>query len=340
MTTLGDDRPVWPELPWREWEPTISTLRLWVQIVGKVRMALTPPLNHWWHVPLYVTASGLTTSPIPYGRRQFQVDFDFIAHKLTVTDTEGQAFTMPLEPRSVARFYVEFMAGLRGLAIDVQIRPRPVEIADAIPFEDDEQHASYVPSHASSFWHGLLQADRVMKAFQSGFAGKVSPVQFFWGSFDLAAARYSGRPAPLHPGGAPNCGAWVMEEAYSREESSIGWWPGIDPPGPAFYAYTYPEPEGYATTPVRPAAASYDVQLGEFVLPYDDVRRSADPNAVALDFFASTYRAGADLAQWDRALLEPAVLPGRAPRRAWTTVNAADTAAKANRIHAHRARPR
>ena len=308
----------WPELPWRDWAPTISTLHMWVQIVGKVRMALAPPLNHWWHVPLYVTSRGMTTSAIPYGPRQFQVDFDFVDHRLLVTDSDGGSFTMPLVPKSVARFYREFFDELRGLGIDVRIWAKPVEVADAIPFDSDEQHASYDPRHVESFWRGLLQADRVMKAFQTGFVGKASPVQFFWGGFDLAASRYSGRRAPLHPGGAPNCPTWVMEEAYSREEHSIGWWPGSDGLGPAFYAYAYPEPKGFKSAPVEPAGAFFDAGLGEFLLPYDTVRGAADPDAAALAFFQATYEAGADLGGWDRSALEPKVRPDRPPRRAWT----------------------
>jgi hypothetical protein len=310
---------LWPELRWSEWAATISTLHMWVQIVGKVRMALAPPLNHWWHVPLYVSSRGLTTSAIPYGGRQFQVDFDFLDHRLLVTDSRGRAFTMALEPRSVARFYREFMDGLRSLGIDVRISTKPVEVAEAIRFESDERHASYDPRQVQSFWRGLLQADRVMKAFQTGFVGKASPVHLFWGGFDLATARYSGRPAPLHPGGAPNCPTWVMEEAYSREESSIGWWPLSEAPGPAFYSYTYPEPEGFKSASVGPAGAYYDAQLGEFILPYDVVRRAADPDAAAREFFQTTYEAGADLGRWDRSILEPTVRPDRPPKRAWST---------------------
>lgn len=312
----------WPELPWTDWGPTIDTLHMWVQIAGKVRMALAPPLNHWWHVPLYVTSRGLTTSQIPYGRRQFQVDFDLLDHRLAVTDTSGRSFMKPLVPQSVAGFYREFMEGLRSLGIEVRISTKPVEVADAIPFESDEQHASYDPGQAQSFWHGLLQADRVMKAFQTGYVGKASPVHFFWGSFDLAASRYSGQPAPLHPGGAPNCPTWVMEEAYSREEHSIGWWPTSEPPGPAFYAYVYPEPEGFESAVVRPAEASFDGRLGEFVLAYDVVRAAPDPDAVVQEFFQTTYEAGADLGGWDRSALEPSIWPDRPPRRPWSTVDA------------------
>ncbi len=332
----------WPELPWREWQPTIATVHMWTQIVGKIRMALAPPLNHWWHVPLYVTARGLTTSPIPYRRRSFQVDFDFVDHRLLVTDSSGGSLSMALEPKSVASFYREFMDGLQRLGINLRIWSRPVEVADAIPFELDELHASYDPGHARALWDGLLQADRVMKAFQSGFVGKASPVHFFWGSFDLAAARYSGRPAPRHPGGAPNCPAWVMEEAYSREECSIGWWPSSEPPGPSFYAYTYPEPAGFRDAPIRPVGALFDAQLGEFVLPYDVVRRSSDPDAAAREFFQSAYEAGADLGRWDRLSLEPARPPDRPATRPWSMVDLAppDSGLSVHRHGSRAGRPR
>ena len=309
----------WPELPWHDWQPTVATLHMWTQIVGKVRMELAPPLNHWWHVPLYVSPRGLTTSPIPYGLRSFQVDFDFIDHRLLVTDSQGGSLSIPLEPKSVVTFYREFMAGLRSLGIDVRIGRRPVEVPDAIPFDVDETHASYDPAHAHALWQGLIQADRVMKAYQSGFAGKASPVHFFWGSFDLAATRFSGRGAPLHPGGAPNCATWVMQEAYSREEFSVGWWPSGEPLGPSFYAYAYPEPSGLNAAAARPAEASYDDHLGEFILPYDAVRAAEDPDAMALEFFQSTYEAGADLGRWDRAALETH-LPRRPPTEPWSTL--------------------
>ena len=318
--SLVRDEP-WPELPWREWEPTISTLHMWTQIVGKVRMALAPPLNHWWHVPLYVGSRGLTTSPIPFGPQQFQVDFDFVDHRLNVTESRGHAFAIPLEPKSVARFHREFMDGLRGLGINVRISTRPVEVANAIPFESDEDYASYDARHAHLFWPGLLAADRVTKAFQSGFIGKASPVHFFWGGFDLATSRYSGRPAPRHPGGIPNCPDWVMVEALSHEEVSMGWWPRSEAPGPAFYSYTYPEPEGYRSVSVQPADAYFDSQLGEFLLPYDAVRRAPDPDAAVQAFLQTTYEAGADLGGWDRSALEPAVWPDRPPRRPWSTLD-------------------
>jgi hypothetical protein len=310
----------WPELPWRDWEPTIATLHMWSQIVGKVRMTLAPPLNHWWHVALYVSARGLTTSPIPYRGRQFQIDFDFKDHELQVTDSNGLRFAMTLGPVSVARFYREFMAGLQGIGIDVRIWTKPVEVADAIPFEADEQHASYDRRHAELFWQALIDADRVLKEFQTGFLGKASPVHFFWGGFDLAATRYSGRRAPLHPGGAPNCAVWVMEEAYSREEISVGWWPTSEGPGPRFYAYAYPEPDGFTSASVGPAEAFYDADLGEFSLPYDSVRLASDPDAALLEFLETAYVAGADLGAWDRSILEPAVQPDRPPRRPWSSV--------------------
>jgi hypothetical protein len=317
--TLRETEDSWPELPWRDWAPTVSTLHMWLQIVGKVRMALAPPRNHWWHIPLYVTSRGLTTSPIPYDRRSFQVDFDFLDHRLDVTDTDGRSFAMPLVPRSVARFFREFMAGLDGLGIDVRISTKPVEVADAIPFDSDEEHASYDPSHAHLLWRGFLQADRVMKEFQVGFVGKASPVHLFWGSFDLAATRYSGRTAPLHPGGVPNCPTWVMEEAYAREESSIGWWPSSEPPGPAFYAYTYPEPEAFRAAAIRTAGAFFDERYGELMLPWDVVRQAPDPAVAVLEFFQEAYETGADLAGWDRSMLEPVVRPDRPPTRPWST---------------------
>ncbi len=311
----------WPELPWREWEATVDTLHLWLQIVGKVRMALTPPLNHWWHTTLYVTSRGLTTSAIPFGRGTFQVDFDFIDHRLAVEDSGGGRFTIPLGPKSVAQFYREFMQGLRGLGIDVRIYTKPVEVARVIDFQVDEEHASYDPAQVHLLWRALVQADLAMKAFQGGFAGKVSPVHLFWGSFDIATSRYSGHPAPLHPGGAPNCPDWVMEEAYSREEVSLGWWPASDEPGPAFYSYAYPEPDGFKTAPVLPAEAYFDARFGEFLLPYDAIRAATDPGAAVQQFFQATYAAGADLGGWDRHSLEPNVPPGRPPQRAWTTLD-------------------
>ncbi|MGH2465062.1 MAG: DUF5996 family protein [Candidatus Limnocylindrales bacterium] len=308
----------WPELPWHDWEPTISTLHLWVQIIGKVRLALAPPQNHLWQVALYVSPRGLTTSPIPYGNTEFQVDLDFVDHAIRIVDGNPGSFSMALEARSVAQFYREFMAGLRSRGIEVSIWPHPVEIADAVPFVEDERHAAYDPRHAQSLWRALAQVDRVMKVFQTGFVGKASPVHLFWGGFDLATTRYSGRPAPRHPGGVPNCPDWVMQEAESRQNVTAGWWPRSDDPGPSFDAYAYPEPDGFRAAAARPADASFDARAGEFILSYDAVRTSPDPDRAVLDFFESTYEAGANLGDWDRRALEPAELPGRPPRRPWS----------------------
>jgi hypothetical protein len=308
----------WSELPWPEWEPTILTVHMWTQVAGKIRMALAPPRNHWWHVTLYVTSRGLTTSPIPYGDRDFQIDFDFIGHRLSVTDSVGGTFAMALEPMSVARFHRHLIDGLASLGIEVRISTRPVEVVDAIPFESVEVHVSYDRDHVRALFGALLDADRVMQTFQAEFIGKVSPVHFFWGSFDLATTRFSGRSAPLHPGGAPNCPDWVMQEAYSREESSVGFWPTSTAPGPIFYAYTYPEPPGYRAATLPSKAAFFDRRFGEFVLAHDDVRAAADPDAMVLGFLRSTYELGADLGGWDRAALEPVAAPGRPPRRPWT----------------------
>ncbi|HET7636990.1 MAG TPA: DUF5996 family protein [Candidatus Limnocylindria bacterium] len=308
----------WPELPWREWAPTISTLQLWTQVVGKLRLALTPPVAHWWQVPLYLTARGLTTSAIPYGHRRFQVDFDFVDHRLDVTDDRPGSFSMALALISVARFHRELMAALAERGFEVRISRRPVEVAEAIPFAEDEVHASYDAEHAHRFWRGLIEADRVFRVFRSRFVGKASPVQFFWGSFDLSATRYSGRAAPAHPGGAPNCPDWVMVEAESRENAAAGWWPLSEEPGPAFYAYAYPAPDGYRDARVGPAGARFDERRGEFLLPYDTVRTSADPDAAVLEFLQTTYEAAATLGGWDRAMLEATGAPQTPPHRPWS----------------------
>jgi hypothetical protein len=291
---------------------------MWVQIVGKVRLALAPPLNHLWQVALYVSTRGLTTSPIPYGDADFQIDFDFVDHRLRVMDGNPGSFTMALEPRSVAQFYRELLAGLRSRGIDVSIWPHPVEVAEAIPFDLDDGHSSYEPEQAELLWRALVQVDRVLKTFQTGFVGKASPVNFFWGGFDLATSRYSGRPAPRHPGGVTNCPDWVMQESESQENVTAGWWPRSDPPGPAFYAYAYPEPDGFRAAAVRPAEAYFDAEAREFVLPYDAVRTARDPDRAVLEFLQSTYEAGANLGGWDRRALEPAELPARPPRRSWS----------------------
>jgi hypothetical protein len=316
VRSAGSDR--WPELPWQEWEPSMSTLHMWTQIVGKVRMALAAPINHWWHVPLYVSPRGLTTTAVPYDGRLFRVDFDFIDHRLTITDDRPGRFAMELEPMSVAAFYAEFMTGLRDRGIDVRIWRRPVEVRDAIPFDEDERHTTYDRRHVERFWRALVSADRVLDEFRSTFVGKASPVHFFWGSFDLASTRFSGRPAPRHPGGMPNCADWVMEEAYSGQLWSAGWWPQSGPPGPAFYAYSYPEPADYGNAAVLPAGATYDPASREFLLPYDAVRPAADPDGAVLEFLRSAYAAAADLGEWDRLALEATHPPRHAPRRPWS----------------------
>lgn len=295
----------WPSLPLEAWAETYATLHLWTQIVGKVRLVQSPWLNHSWHVPLYVTARGLTTSPIPHGGRTFQIDFDFVAHKLVLQTSDGGTGHFALEPQSVAEFYRRLMAELAKLALPVDIYRRPNEVADPIPFDQDEVHRAYDPEYANRFWRILLQADRVFKEFRVRFTGKCSPVHFFWGAPDLAVSRFSGRRAPEHPGGVPNLPDWVAREAYSHEVSSCGFWPGGGPiPYAAFYSYVYPEPAGFSTTPIKPSDAFYSPDLGEFILPYDVVRQSESPDSTLLDFLQSTYEAAANLAEWDRGSLE------------------------------------
>lgn len=299
----------WPPLPLGAWTDTYATLHRWTQIVGKVRLARMPWINHSWNVTLYVTARGLTTAPMPYGTKSFQIDFDFIGHQLIVRTSVGDIETLALAPRSVADFYRELMATLAALGIDVGIHPRPSELEDATLFNADETHASYDSDAAHRCWRVLVHADRVLTAFRGRFIGKCSPVHFFWGAFDLAVTRFSGRRAPLHPGGVPNLPDHVTRDAYSHEVSSAGFWPGSGPIAyPAFYSYAYPEPPGFRDAIVRPAAAFYSSDLREFVLPYEVVRESSDPDAVLLEFLESTYRAAADLGAWDRAGLErPAI---------------------------------
>jgi hypothetical protein len=295
----------WPPLPLDAWRDTYATLHMWTQIVGKTRLAFAPPVNHWWQVAQYVTSKGLTTSSIPHGHRTFEVELDFVDHKLAVTASDGTSGTMPLRAQTVAEFYGEYMQLLSSLGLPVKIWPVPVEIENAVRFPDDQTHKSYDPEWANRMWRVLVQADRVLKRFRGGFLGKASPVHFFWGSFDLAATRFSGRPAPLHPGGAPNLGNWVMQEAYSHECSSIGFWPGgAAIPEPVFYAYAYPEPKGFRNYPVAPAAARYDDTMREFVLPYEAVRTSTAPDDTLLEFAETTYAAAAELARWDRSSLE------------------------------------
>lgn len=293
----------WPSLPLERWKDTYATLHMWTQVVGKIRLALAPLINHWWQVTLYVTSRGLTTSPIPYGTRTFQIDFDFLAHELHIDTGEGERRTLPLEPRSVADFYHRTMAALHALGIDVPIWSTPVEIENPIPFERDDRHA-YDPEYAQRFWRILVQTDRVLSAFRAGFLGKASPVHFFWGSFDLAVTRFSGRLAPVHPG-APNVADFVTREAYSHEVSSCGFWPGGGPIGePVFYAYAYPEPAGFKDFPVQPAEAFYSPDLREFLLPYEAIRNAKSPDQALLAFLQSTYEAAADLGKWDRVNLE------------------------------------
>jgi hypothetical protein len=277
---------------------------MWTQIIGKIRLALAPMINHWWQVPLYVTSRGLTTSPIPYGASSFQIDLDFIDHTLQISHDDGRREAFALRPRSVADFYEELMSRMRSLGLDVQIWTMPCEIEHPVRFEDDYQHAAYDPEFANRFWRVLVQADRVLTSFRARFLGKVSPVHFFWGSFDLAVTRFSGRPAPLHPG-APNVADKVTREAYSHEVSSAGFWPGAAGVSEAvFYAYAYPEPAGFGQAAIAPAAASYSSAFGEFLLPYDAVRQAAAPDDLLLEFLQSTYQAAADLGRWDRAALE------------------------------------
>ncbi|MGH8851283.1 MAG: DUF5996 family protein [Casimicrobiaceae bacterium] len=292
----------WPTLPFPEWQDTCATLHLCTQIVGKIRLVQTPWVNHSWHVAYYVTARGLTTSPIRYGERVFQIDFDFIDHRLLVQTGEGAVRTVALQPCSVADFYRTVLAQLDELGLRVAIHTTPNELVEAIPFEQDERHRAYDRDAVRRFFAALLQADRVLKEFRARFHGKCSPVHFFWGSFDLAATRFSGRPAPEHPGGVPHLPDRVAREAYSHEVSSCGFWPGSEAlPEPAFYTYAYPEPEGFKTAPAGPAAAYYHPGLREFILPYDEVRQAPSRDATLLDFLQSTYRAAADLARWDQA---------------------------------------
>lgn len=295
----------WPSLPLAEWQDTYATLHMWMQIVGKIRLVQTPWVNHSWHVTSYVTSRGLTTSPIPHGARTFQIDFDFIDHRLLISASDGGRATLVLQPRPVADFYGELMAKLAELGLSVKIHTMPNEVADGTPFEQDYKHASYDAQYVNRFWHALVQADRVFKKFRARFIGKCSPVHFFWGSFDLAVTRFSGRMAPEHQGGVPHFPDWVAREAYSHEVSSCGFWPGGGAvPYPVFYSYAYPEPAGFSAAPSRPNGAAYDSTLHEFILPYDEVRRAESPDAVLLEFLQSSYEAAARLGAWDRSALE------------------------------------
>ena len=295
----------WPELPTAAWRGTYDTLHLWTQIVGKIRLARTPWLNHSWHVTLYVTTRGLTTSPIPDGTRSFQIDFDLIDHLLRVSTSDGGQRQFALAGQSVASFYAAAMAALAELGIELEIDDMPSELPDPIRFSQDRVHASYDPAAARRFFQVLVNVDRVFKQFRTGFLGKASPVHFFWGSFDLAVTRFSGRRAPRHPGGVPNLSDAVACEAYSHEESSAGFWPGsgaID--YPAFYSYVYPEPAGYRAARVKPDAAFFSEALGEYILPYDAVRTAEHPDRTLLEFLQTSYEAAANAANWDRETLE------------------------------------
>lgn len=293
----------WPPLPWDEWKDTADTLHMWTQIVGKVRLALHPFRNHWWNVPLYVSARGLTTEAIPYKSMMFDVEFDFIAHQLVVRTSEGSGTVRPLRPQAVAAFYAEFMADLKSLGIEVSILEKPVEVPNPIPFPEDFQHASYDPEYANRFWRVLLQSHAVFSRFETSFIGKASPIHFFWGSFDLAVTRFSGRAAPPRDGADP-----ITREAYSHEVISAGFWPGNGGFGsPAFYCYAAPEPAGLSDQKIHPANAGYDTNLKEFILKYDDVVSSRTPEEDVLEFVESTYRAAATLGKWDTQSLERAV---------------------------------
>jgi len=306
---------LWPDLAYPAWRDTAATLQLWTQIVGKIRLKLTPWLNHSWQVPLYVTARGLGTLPIPAGHEILEIEFDFIGHRLIARTSRGEERMLPLEPQTVADFHRRVIDLLNGLGIDVAINEMPNEVPNPIRFSQDRSHAAYDAAAAHRFWRALVQVDRIFKLFRSGFLGKASPVHFFWGSFDLAVTRFSGRRAPRHPGGVPGLPDAVSREAYSHEVSSAGFWPGNDAfPSAAFYSYAYPEPPGFRDRPVPPGAR-FDTTLGEFILPYDTVQAAADPDSLLLDFLSMTYAAAAETGNWDRVALECALgIPGRVRR--------------------------
>ena len=318
MTTRVESAATpWPGLPLEDWDETYATLHLWTQIVGKIRLTQSPWINHGWSVTLYVTPRGLTTSAIPYGNRSFEVDFDFIDHQLLIRSGEGGVGAVALRPQSVASFYDQVWSELERLALRVRIHPNPNEVEDPIRFDRDERHASYDSEYANRFWRVLAQSDRVFNRFRARFIGKCSPVHFFWGAPDLAVTRFSGRTAPVHPGGVPHLPDAVAREAYSHEVSSCGFWPGGGPiPYPAFYSYAYPEPEGFADAVVKPDAGFFSLDLQEFILPYDAVRLAASPDDTLLAFLQTTYEAAANLGNWNRRELEHHVDPRREPDRA------------------------
>ena len=305
VTPASSKLEQWPQLPLQAWQETYATLHLWTQIVGKIRMARSAWCNHSWHVTLYVTPRGLSTSPIPHGPRSFQIELDFVDHRLIIESSHQARRSLPLEPQSVADFYARLMHTLDELELPVRIFARPSEIPDPIAFDRDQVHRAYDPEYANRFGRILVQVDRIFKQFRSRFIGKCSPVHFFWGAPDLAVTRFSGRSAPEHPGGIPNLPDSITREAYSHEVSSCGFWPGGGPVAyPAFYAYAYPEPPGFAQAPVQPEGAFYSPEMREFLLPYDRVRESADPDQTLLEFLQSTYDAAANLGRWDRPALE------------------------------------
>lgn len=295
---------IWLPLPVAVWRDTYETLHLWTQIVGKIRLALAPKINHWWHSTLYVTPRGLTTSTIPYGTRNFQITFNFLLHQLLIETSDGTTKIIELTQRSVSNFYQAVINTLKEIGIEVRIWTMPQEVVDPIPFEQDEKHSTYDREYAQRFWQILVPAERILTRFRSGYVGKCSPVHFFWGSFDLAVTRFSGQPAPKHPGGVPNMADWVTREAYSHEVSSCGFWFGGGLVEALFYAYAYPEPEGFKDYSIQPHSAFYSLDMKEFILPYETVRQANDPDAMALVFLQSTYEAVANLAQWDRTALE------------------------------------
>ncbi|MFF5340192.1 DUF5996 family protein [Streptomyces althioticus] len=308
----------WPSLRVSDWTATRDTLHMWTQIVGKIRMVHAPLVNHWWQVTLYVTPRGLATSAVPYRTGAFDIAFDFVGHRLEIRSSDGGVEGFPLRPMTVADFYAQVLRALDALGIEAPIRPRPNEVEPAIPFAEDHEHASYDGEAAALFWRQLLQANRVLGEFRAHFVGKVSPVHFFWGAMDLACTRFSGREAPAHPGGAPNCGDWVMVEGYSRELSSCGFWPGGGEEG-AFYSYAYPAPEGFADHRVGPEGAHFSSELQQFLLPYEAVRSDPDPDRAVAEFLHTTYEAAAVLGDWDRRTLEddPSRWDGTATPR-WT----------------------
>ncbi len=299
------DNPFWPELPLAEWQDTYTTIHMCTQVVGKIKLMQSPHVNHWWQVVLYVNARGLTTSPIPYGTRTFEIDFDFMDHVLIVRTSDGGLRTFALAGHSVADFYRKLMDVLHSLEVYVKIWTKPVEVPERILFEEDHTHTSYDSRYVQRLWQIIVQTDRVLKQFRSGFIGKCSPVHFFWGAFDMAVTRFSGRTAPIHPGGVPALADFVVREAYSHEVSSCGFWPGggafLEP---AFYAYAYPEPSGFKEASVLPEQAFYSAELSEFILPYNAVRQSQNPDDMLLNFWQSTYEAAANLGNWDRKSLE------------------------------------